>query len=620
MFRSLRRKIVASHLVLVIMLIGVGAWAVVNFSRLGGTMQTVTEENYRSILAAEHMVAALERQDSAELLWLLGETGRAQDIFQSGQTEFTIWFGRAEDNITIREETGIINSIRKEYQEYLRLWEQLQSLPPGDAKTVYTEQVLPRFMMVRGLCAELLRVNHEALVQGNNKAATASQLAIWSTVGVTGAAAVLALLLATSLSDRIVRPTERLIELVRRVGEGASREILPVTSHDEIGELTAEFNRMNERLRAFEESNLGQLLTERRKSEVILKSIMDPVWIMDREMQVVMVNPAAEQAFGVREEAVLGRHFLEATGRSDVLALVRAQQQPGARGNDGEQPTVSLKVGGEDRFYSVEAVPLIGMGGAFAGTVLILKDVTYYKQLDRLKSEFVSTVSHEFRTPLTSITMGVGLLKESPAIATGTRESELLDAVAEESERLTRLVGELLDLSRMEAGKMEFHFHPVPAASLLERSASPFRVQAEEKGIRLEVRLTGDEPVVAVDGDKVTWVLTNLISNALRYTPAEGSITLTAERRGEVAVLQVADTGAGIPPDVQKRLFEKFFQVPGRPGGGAGLGLAIAKEIVRAHGGHIWVDSQVGQGSRFQFTLPIARSSADDAPDSPGGR
>lgn len=615
----LRRKIVASHLVLVLILVAVGAWAVVNFTRLNGLIHEVTEENYRSTIAAENMIAAIERQDSAELLYLLGETGRAKEIFQTGTTDFAIWFGRAENNITLREEASIIASIRKEHDEYLRLWDRLQAeQEPARARAIYSDQVLPRFLLVRGLCAELLRVNHEALVMGNNRSAAASQIAIWSTVGVTAVAAVVALLLATSLSDRIVRPTERLIESLRRTGEGTPREVLPVTSNDEIGELTAEFNRMNERLRAFEESSLGQLLTERRKSEVILKTIMDPVLVMDQEMKVVMVNSATEQALGVREEAMLGRHLLEATGRSDLLALIKAAQAPGPREHGQESPTFTLHVDGAERFYNVEAVPLVRPGGTGAGAVVILKDVTYYKQIDRLKSEFVSTVSHEFRTPLTSITLGIGLLRESPLIGPDTREAELLAAVAEESERLTRLVGELLDLSRMEAGRMEFVMAPIPANTLLERSAGPFRNQAEEKGVKLTLSLTGDEPLVEADGDKITWVLTNLISNALRYTPPGGSITLTAERRGEVAVLQVADTGMGIPPEAQKQLFEKFFQVPGRPGGGAGLGLSISKEIVRAHGGHIWVESQVGQGSRFLFTLPLVRSSANVAPDSIG--
>lgn len=609
MLRSLRRKIIASHLVLVIILIGAGAWGVVNFIRLNGVIQSVTEENYRSVIAAENMVAALERQDSAELLFLLGETGRAQEIFQTGQTDFTIWFGRAEDNITIREEIGIIASIRKEYQDYLKLWELLQSEPLDHAKALYKDEAQHHFLLVRGLCAELLRVNHEALVQGNYQAATASQIAVWSTVAVTGAAAVFALGLATSLSDRIVRPTERLTESVRRIGEGAPREVLPVTSGDEIGELTAEFNRMNERLRAFEESNLGQLLTERRKSEVILKSMIDPVFVMDRDMRIVMVNRAAEQAFGVREEAMLGRHFLEATGRSDIVSLIHLAREPGARESGAQQPSIGLKVGGEEHFYSVEAAPLTGVGGTLVGSVVILKDVTYYKQIDRLKSEFVSTASHEFRTPLTAITMGAGLLRESPAIKPGSREAELLTVISEESDRLARLVNELLDLSRMEAGKMEFVLEPISAAALLERSVQPFQVQAGEKGIRLEVRLTGTEPAVTADGDKITWVLTNLVSNALRYTLTGGSVTLTAQKRGECVLFQVADTGIGIPQDAQKRLFERFFQVPGRPGGGAGLGLAISKEIVRAHGGHIWVNSQEGQGSCFQFTLPLARRS-----------
>jgi two-component system, NtrC family, sensor histidine kinase KinB len=605
MLRSLRRKIMASYLVMVIILVGVGVWAVWNFTRLSGVLQSVTEENYRSTIAAQNMVAALERQDSAELLFLLGETGRAQEISQAGQADFLIWFGRAEENITIKGEGSIIASIREEYANYLNLWNQMVAEGPAAAKPTYTDQSLPRFLVVRGLCQELLRINNEALIKGNDRANLMSGFATWSTVAVTGAAAMLALLLAMGLSETIVRPTERLTESVRHIGEGI-RETLPVRSNDEIGQLTMEFNRMSERLKAYEESHLGRLLSERRKSEVILKSITDPVIVLDEAMRVVMFNPAAEEMLGIPEESALERHFLEATGRSDLIAYLKAVPDPEGRQAGQEAPTISARVKGETRHYGVNAVPLRGPGDVPAGLVAILNDVTWFKQVDRMKSEFVSTVSHEFRTPLTSIAMGVGLLKESPAIPKAGREGEILDAVAEETDRLTKLVSELLDLSRMEAGRMEMALLPVGSAQLMEQAAAPFQAQAAARGVQLDLALTGSDPEVLADGGKITWVLTNLISNAIRYTPAGGTVTLTADRRGEVAVLSVTDTGIGIPPDAKSRIFEKFYQVPGRPGGGAGLGLAISKEIVRAHGGRIWVESEPGQGSRFQFTLPLA--------------
>jgi NtrC-family two-component system sensor histidine kinase KinB len=615
--RSLRHRIMAASLLLVVILLGVGGWGIYNFFRLSDVLRSVTAENYRSTIAAQNMVAALERQDSAELLLLVGEAGRAQEIFQAGQADFMIWFGRAEENITLREEAGIVPAIRKEYDEYLRLWERLRNEPPAQARTTYTEAVMPRFLVLRGLCQELLRVNHEALVTGNERAALTARFATWSTLGVTGAAAVLALLLAWGLAEAIVRPTERLIESIRHIGRGGAREPLAVTSADEIGQLTAEFNRMLERLRAYEESNQGRLLSERRKSEVILKAIRDPVVVLDPEMRVAMLNPSAEQVLGVKEEVAMGRHFLEATGRAELFAHLKSALEPGGGSARDEQPTVAIRVQGEERHFRVDAVPLRGQDGGPGGCVAVLNDVTWFKQVDRLKSEFVSMVSHEFRTPLTSIAMGVGLLKESGAVAPGSREAEILDAVSEETDRLTRLVNELLDLSRLEAGRLEMVIRSTPALPLLERAVAPFQAQAAEKGITLTVA-PPDEPVaVLADGDKMTWVITNLIGNALRYTPAGGTVTLAVERKGELAVLSCTDTGIGIPPEAQTRIFEKFYQVPGRPGGGAGLGLAISKEIIRAHGGRIWVESRPGQGSRFLITLPIARAH-DDAATDPG--
>jgi NtrC-family two-component system sensor histidine kinase KinB len=223
-----------------------------------------------------------------------------------------------------------------------------------------------------------------------------------------------------------------------------------------------------------------------------------------------------------------------------------------------------------------------------------------------MKSEFVMVASHQLRTPLTSVAMGVSLLQETAAQKLTDKERELLGVAGEELERIRALVNDLLDLSKIEAGKMELAFDRVPVRLLFERAIAALEVQAHEKEVELRSALPQGLPEVRADATKVTWILTNLIANALRYTERSGSVQLMAEKVGSQVHLSVTDTGKGIPYEYQSRIFDKFVQVNGDgSGGGTGLGLAICREMVRAHGGTIWVESAPGKGSTFTFTLPV---------------
>jgi NtrC-family two-component system sensor histidine kinase KinB len=236
-----------------------------------------------------------------------------------------------------------------------------------------------------------------------------------------------------------------------------------------------------------------------------------------------------------------------------------------------------------------------------------LRDITRLKELDRLKSEFVMTASHELRTPLTSLNMAVNLLWESAAAKLTDQEKVLLEACHGDVQRLRALVNDLLDLSKIEAGKVELAFESVHPLFLGDQALSVIRTQADSKGIELSIEVPEDLPQVTADPHKIVWVLVNLLANAVGYTKAGGHIKLTGERVGNHVHLAVTDDGEGIPLDVQPRIFDKF--VHGKPSdgdGGSGLGLAISKEIVKAHRGAIWVDSTPGQGSTFTFTLPVA--------------
>jgi signal transduction histidine kinase len=274
---------------------------------------------------------------------------------------------------------------------------------------------------------------------------------------------------------------------------------------------------------------------------------------------------------------------------------------------EGTEAVVQQFVRNEERFYRPKAVPILDPGGEPAGVVLILHDVTQQRQLDEKKSGAVSAVSHQLKTPLTSIRMAIHLLLEEKVGGISPKQADLLVAVSEDAERLERIVDELLDIGRIASGKARMDLRPVPPIDLVSREMEASRPAARDGGVSLVVDLPATLPQVWVDPARVAHVFANLLSNALKYTPPGGKITLSARAEGEFVRFQVSDTGVGIPEKYHPRIFDQFFRMPDQgPGTGVGLGLAIVKDIVEAHGGTVGVESREGEGSAFHFTLRVA--------------
>jgi signal transduction histidine kinase len=242
------------------------------------------------------------------------------------------------------------------------------------------------------------------------------------------------------------------------------------------------------------------------------------------------------------------------------------------------------------------------------GAVTLLEDITHLREIDRLKSEFIATASHELRTPLTSVQMTVHLLLEGAAGRLTAKQQEVLQACQEDCERLERLMRDLLDLSRIEAGKNVPQLSPIRVGDLILGSTEGLRAQAEAKGVSFVSDLPPEIPLVLADRGQIERVVTNLVSNAIRHTDPGGEIRASAVRRQGYVAISVKDTGHGIRPEYLAHIFENFIRVPDAPSGDAGLGLAISKRIVEAHGGKIVVQSEVGRGTTFTFTLPVARA------------
>ena len=286
-----------------------------------------------------------------------------------------------------------------------------------------------------------------------------------------------------------------------------------------------------------------------------------------------------------------------------AVAETLQSQRPVA--GEGMSSLLPLAVAGSERAFRLRTTPMRDNDHRLLGAVTLLEDITHLREIDRLKSDFIATASHELRTPLTSVQMGVHLLLERAAGELTDKQVEVLSACREDCERLDKLMRDLLDISRIEAGESKPVFERVRTADLLNAAARDLRPQVESKGLEFKLDAPVDLPEVKVDQTQVERVLSNLVANAIRYTK-HGEIRISAEPRGNSVAVSVSDTGTGIPQEYLPHIFDKFVQVPGAATGGAGLGLAISRWIIEAHGGHISVQSEPSKGSTFTFTLPAA--------------
>jgi len=611
-FWTLRKKMLVGYSLALCLIITVIIWSLINMVHLGNAAEAILKENYKSILAAENMIDSLERQDSAILLLMLNYPQEAIKQFRENENHFLLWLGRAKDNVTIPGEEKIVENIDNEYSAYLVNFSNLQTMVRSDtakAAEFYHETVLPSFKSVRTECIQLREINQETMFNTSNIASNVADRAFWSVFTIGSISVVVGLGFSLLLANLIVKPVHQIIEATQKISEGNYDVEVKSTSHDELGAMAKDFNVMVKKLKAYRDLNLKQILSEKHKSEAIIRSIDDGLIVLNCELKIEDINPTASRIFDKNPDEIKGRHLLEITKDEKLFTYVKQafESEALAKPEEPDANILTVNKGQAQQHFLFSVTPVPAGEKAVISMVLLLRDITRLKELDRLKSEFVMAASHELKTPITSIGMSISLLKEKSMGKLDSKESELLNAADEEVQRLKALVNDLLDISRIEAGKMVIDFDSVSVELLFEKAISFLKNQADEKSIELSYNLPDDLPPIKADVNKITWVLTNLISNALRYTDANGYIRLSAEQAGSQIHISVTDNGAGIPYEYQSRIFDKFVQVKTEKGlGGSGLGLAICKEIVRAHGGTIWVDSQPEEGSTFAFTIPVA--------------
>jgi len=609
---SLRYKIGLYYLVIVVIGLVTSAVAVYNFSSLSNTFELVLRDNYENVFAAQNMFKALERQENAQLSMLLQDIDMAYIQFNFNRGNFLGWLEKArQGGGRSAQETIVLKRIGEDYYKYNQLSDSLYRIlqvrgQTSAASDFKSNVIRPVADSLKERCFEYLEINQDAMTHTEEKLNQTSSDATLTVITISVIAVFLSFFISVRFTRSILRPAEKLTQSVRRISQGQLNQKIDINTDDEIGALGREFNKMTERLRTYEQTNIHQLIAEKKKSETIVESIVDPVIVTDRQGYLILMNQAAATVFDVHGSDWQSKPLREVIGNQSWVEMLELNgvQKYEKENRDSLFAFVRNNV---TMYFRPRQAQIMDEQGNIQGVVTLLQDVTRFKDLDRMKSEFIATVSHELRTPLTSLSMGIDILSQGVVGAVNKRQRELLIAAKDDSERLRKLVKGLLDLSKLESGKYEMKKEFVDFRRLVAEAVQPLRLPFEEKQIQLEFDVPERLPALFADSHQLIWVVTNLLSNALRFTDPGGSVRLTAKEEKDRILVTVSDTGHGISPEHRETVFDKFVQVKSPTDttpGSVGLGLAIAREVVEAHGGRIWLESTVGMGSTFFFSLP----------------
>ena len=455
-------------------------------------------------------------------------------------------------------------------------------------------------------------LNMKAIVRKNDAAQASVEKAATYLIFAASLCFIILFSFSVNFPDFVANPLREFSEAIKAVSRKNYRQRLEFKGNDEFADLANEFNAMTAQLNKWENSNLAKLQSEKLRIEAIIEQMQDAIIGLNENKEVLFLNKVAVQLLNINEADAIGTSALELMKKNDLLhSLIQAPH---------DTKPMKIYADGKESYFKLErreiVVPLVEEQADLAikasmktaGEVYVLKNVTEYKELDEAKTNFIATVSHELKTPISAIKMSLKLLDDVRVGVMNAEQKELVQHIKDDCGRLLKITSELLDLAQVETGNLQLNFVKSDPQEIAVYAMDAVRFQAGQKKIELELIAENDLPKVNVDREKTAWVLVNFLSNALRYSPEKSKVIVQVIKNEGCIEFSVRDFGKGIDEQYQTRLFDRYFQVPtdGKNKSGSGLGLAISKDFIEAEGGKIWVESAIGEGSRFCFTLPPA--------------
>jgi two-component system, NtrC family, sensor histidine kinase KinB len=613
-FTTLRAKILTGYIIVILIMICVMIWSLYNFNRLNESFRALIVQNYSSIVATDNMVRTLDSQiNGLFMIFNREDPDKGYKKFETAKQDFYYWFEKAHQAASTPEEISILDSLNNQYRIFITEVNYLIEFPSNyQNKVEHVDEYTKSINMTNTIkikLYQLFETNHHFIQRAEENIQSITRIAAFSMMFLAIFGTVLTLVFSTKFSEFIVKPVKDLTRSVKHISAGNFDQKIQTGDSDEIGILADEFNSMVGRLKRYEKLNINKILYEKRKSEIIVESINDPVLMVDSDLHITLANKAFASEFGMprQENSMLKEIIRDDKICENIRSFI-------SRGSKDNQETTYRFVDGDGNVryfnlkYSLIYLPeneIVESMSSGNSALIVFSDITKYEELDRLKSEFVAKISHELKTPLTSIGMAVGILGDGVVGKLSEKQLELISSMRSDYERLNRLVKEILELSRIESGGIKLDFKPINVNLLLKECIKSFSLQCKEKNIRLEYFGNGDLPIISADYDYLHRAISNFIGNSIKFTEKGGEISVTTVAEELNLVICISDTGQGISPEFIDKIFDKFVQVSGSKPGSVGLGLTIAKEIVELHQGSINVWSKPGKGSKFEIKIPV---------------
>ena len=547
----------------IVLIAGVGLYSI---NRLAEESKTILKANYESLQFSKEMLQALDRIELKD---------------SAGWTKFENSLVAQENNITEIGEKEITAEVHE-------LFYRLKSVA-GDKATINE---------IRQGIYHVLELNMNAIVRKNNEAQqTAGKARVYLAIIGTFCFLV-SFSFILNFPGYIANPVKELTEGIKAISNKNYSQRIRLKKGDEFGELAEAFNTMAQQLDDYENSNLAKIIFEKKRIETIINNMSDPIIGFDEQNRILFANTAAIKILGIPEQDFIGKYAPDVALKNDLLRNLMTKS--------GSLTPLKIFANNKESYFTKEVVSII-LEDQPIGDVIMLRNITQFKELDVSKTNFIATISHELKTPISSIKMSVKLLADKRVGEMNSEQKELVENIHNDSERLLKITGELLDLAQVESGEIHLQKRPVAPASIVNYAYNAMKFQAEQKAVNVRINIEPGVPEINCDLEKTAWVLVNFLSNAIRYSPEKSDIKIDVKKLDAQVLFSVHDSGKGIDPKYKERIFEKFYQVPSTDTAktGTGLGLAISKDFIEAQGGKIWMESEIGTGSTFSFSLNV---------------
>lgn len=613
---NIKTKLYAGLGFLALLIVLLWSSGLVFINMMADNSSAIIENNNRTLTYMQNIEQALVDYQETTLQKVNGEEKKIEKRIDSLKNVLETNLKNQHQNITEEGEAKLTSNLEKKlialFEDYQKQSGQ-SSLDKGQFRSVARQ-----YRDILSIIADISHKNLDAIRQKNEEAQHSATNIILYMMAIGVISTLLALVLLIKYPSYIVNPIQELIARIKKISDQNYNQRLTFETGDEYEELAKAFNTMAKRLQEYESINLAKLKNEKKRIEAIINQMSEAVIGLNREMNILFVNAKAEELTGLNRDQLVGNYAPKIASKNDLMReLLKDLMNDEDDQNDNEEQQL-IKVLSGDRviYYSRETQPVVMESEENAndarkqiGTIITLKNVTHFQKINEAKTNFIAVVSHELKTPIASINMSLRLLEDERVGELNEEQEDLINSIRNDTIRMKKTTTELLDLSKIETGNIQLNSQSVRPADLLEYAYDTMILQANQKGLELKIECEEGLPLVKADVQKSVWVLVNLISNAIRYSPSGKKIILKAEDSPKIIRFAVTDFGKGIPQEYQQKIFRKYVQIDSdKDKKGSGLGLAIAKEFINAQGGTIGVKSDLGKGSTFYFTLSKAEN------------